>query len=180
MSLFVFILPELNSTTYLLLLGLPQVSPQNTEAPFFCHKRSLSKSCLWYFPRVKHSLIPFSKLSSANKSYNPCSLPFCKTRQLAVSGSLFDSSKASLSFPLKSFILFLCVHPTEPGSKRRAECGPPTSAHGPFHPLTHTQALICWVNSSTPTPNPPTHAWLLLIYSADLFDVLSDSDRPWH
>lgn len=82
-------------------------------------------------PWVKHSLIPFSELSSANKSHNPCPLPFCKMRQLVVSGALCSSSKG-FPFFLWRALYYPCVRVLVSLDQRGAEWRPPASAHAPF------------------------------------------------
>ena len=93
-------------------------------------------------PSVKHSLKPFSELTSANKSHNPRPLPFCKTRQLGVSGSLCGSSKGFPLRPWRGSVLSFCVRQSERGSKGDRVEATNLSAW-PFHPLTHTLPLIC-------------------------------------
>lgn len=114
-----------------LLYSLLKPSHKNTEAPFLCHKGSLSKPVSDISLSVKHSLKPFSELSSANKSHNPCPLPFCKTRQLVVSGALCGSSKGCALFLWRA-LHYPSVRVTVSLDQRGMEWRPPTSAHGPF------------------------------------------------
>lgn len=109
----------------------PQAFHKTLRLHSFATKDLFQKPVSDISPWVKHSLIPFSELSSANKSHNPCPLPFCKMRQLAVSGALCSSSKG-FPFFLWRALYYPCVRVPVSLDQRGAEWRPPASAHAPF------------------------------------------------
>lgn len=98
---------------------------------------------------MKHSLNPFQSPHQLINHIILIIYPSVKTWQLGVSRALCGSSEGFLLCLLENSVLSLCSSHSERGSKEdRVETTNPSA--WPFHPLTHTLPLICWVITCPP------------------------------